>query len=136
MGVTLGPVFDKKFPDDDLFGNYSDGKDLVYGMTRFDEICAAKSVTLFSTLCGPDEDEIEEMAAELEEGETLEDTWFTCTDGLKTVTTIIGALETEKQWTKGFRPREVRDFVEQLRRLEEALTLGKKKKAKFYFLLC
>ena len=63
MGVTLGPVFDKKFPDDKLFGDYSDGKHLVYGMTRFDEICAAKSVTLFSTLCGPDEDEMEETPA-------------------------------------------------------------------------
>jgi len=136
MGVTLGPVFNKKFPEDRLFSIYTDGKDLFYGMSRFDEICAAKRVTLFSTLCGPNEDEIEAMVAELEEGETIEETWLSCADGVRTVGTIIRALESEKQWSKGFRPRELRSFVDQLRKLEELLNVGKKKRAKFYFLCC
>ena len=137
MGLTLGPVFDKKFPEDDLFSKFSaDGKFLLDGMSRFDEICTVKDVTLFSTLCGPDEDEMEAMAAELEEGETLEETWFTCADGLRTLSTIILALESEKEWAKGFRPREIRDFIVGLRKLEEVLSIGKKKKAKFYFLCC
>jgi len=68
MGLTLGPVFDKKFPEDDLFSKFSaDGKFLLDGMSRFDEICTVKNVPLFSTLCGPDEDEMEAMAEELEE---------------------------------------------------------------------
>jgi hypothetical protein len=136
VGVTLAPCFNKKFAGDDLFYKYSDGKDLLYGMSRFDEICAAKGATLFSTLCGPDEDEMEAMAAELKEGETLKETWFTCADGLRTVTTIIKALESEKQWLKRFRAREVRYFLDGLRKLEEALIIGKKKKAKFFFLCC
>ena len=136
MGVTLGPVFDKKFPGDSLFSEYTDGKDLMFGMGRFDEICSAKGVTLFSTLAGPDEAEIEALIAELKEGETLKDSWFSCVDGISTVSTLINALRTEKQWSKGFRPADVRSFISGLEKLEECLQLGKKKRAKFYLLCC
>ena len=136
MGVTLGPVFNKKFPEDKIFGQYTDGKDLVHAMSRFDEICAAKGVTPFSKLAGPDEDEMEAMAADLEEGEMFEETWFTCSDGIRTVRAIISALESEKKWSKGLRPYEVRNLLTCRRKLEEALDIGKTKKAKFYFLCC
>src|SRR5262249_47285442 len=86
MGVCLGLGFNKKFPEDDRWSKFTDGKSLLYGMSRFDEICADRGVTLFSTLAGPDDDEMERLAVELPEGETLEPTWFTCADGIRTVT--------------------------------------------------
>jgi hypothetical protein len=134
MGVCLGLAFDKKFPNDDAWSKYTDGKFLLHGMDRFDEICNAKKVTLFSALAGPDEDEMEALAAELAEGETLEITWFTCADGIRTVKTLIDAMKSDKQWSKGFRKNEVRDFIEGLQKLEECLEVGKKKRARFYLL--
>src|SRR5204862_7965410 len=99
-----------------------------------DEICSDKKVTLFSVLAGPTDDEMEALAAELAEGEMLEITWFTCSDGIRTVRALIDALQTEKKWSKGFRKNEVREFVETLQKLEECLDAGKKKKARFYLL--
>ncbi len=131
MGRGYFPIFDKKFVEDELFSDNCEGKALAKGMARFDEICVAKGISRFSTFCGPDEEELAAMAADLDEGETLDGAWFSCAVGLRTVRAIIDALDSEKQWSKGFRPREIRHFLEELRKLEESLSIAKKKRAKF-----
>ena len=39
MGLTLGPVYDKKFDGGGSFSKFTDGKDLLYSMDLLDEIC-------------------------------------------------------------------------------------------------
>lgn len=136
MGITLNPEFNKKFPECNLFRDFSDGKDLVHWMDRFDDICASEGVKHFSDFCyPPDEDELLELTADLNEGETIEEPWFGCAHGVRTVNTIIRAFESDKKWSKGIRAYEVRNLLNVLRKLEEVLMIGKKKRAKFY-LLC
>jgi hypothetical protein len=35
MGLTLGPVYDREFADNDAFATFTDGKDLVRYKARF-----------------------------------------------------------------------------------------------------
>jgi len=132
MGLTLGPAFDKKFEGADSFSKLTDGKDLVQALDLLDRICNEKGVTPFGTFA-PD---FEALAEALDSGEQLEEMWFDCADGLHTISALIEALRTEKKWSKGLRKNEVKGLVECLQELEKDLNIAKKKKARFYLLVC
>src|SRR5713101_4234085 len=97
MGVGITPHCEKEFPGSESFSKFTDGKDLVHSMGRLDEICMQNRLTPFSTFA-PDYDS---LACELSEGEVLEEICFDSADGLKTVSELIKALKSEKQWFKG-----------------------------------
>src|SRR4051794_8350468 len=115
MGLTLGPVFDKKLAGADSFSKFTDGKELVHALDLLDQICNEKGVTPFGTFA-PD---FEALADELEPGEKLDDLWFSCADGLRTVSALIEALQSEKQWPKGLRKNAIKGLIECLRELEK-----------------
>ena len=131
MGVALAPIFKREFPGDDSFEKATDGKNLSRNLDCLDEICADKSVTAFS-IFAPDWDE---LAAELPDEELSErDLWFSSADGLRTVSVLIAALQTEKQWSKGLRKNQVGYLLRDLLELERVLNVAKQKRAQFYLL--
>lgn len=132
MSAALSPVFSKKFPGADSFSKSSDGKAIVISMPRLDEICAAKGLTPLSTFA-PD---IDAIAEELPEGEVFDGILFSSTDGLRSVSGVIKALQSEKEWSKGIRKNDVGDLLRDLKELERLLKTAKQKRSKFYLLYC
>jgi hypothetical protein len=134
MGVGLGLAFDKESlrEEEKSFSKLTDGKLLVYVMPRLDELCEQHKVTPFSTFA-PDYDS---LAEELPEGETLDVIWFDINDGLKTITRLIKATDTDTEWSKGLTKRDKQLVIDSLQELDRLLKIGKRKKARFSFICC
>ena len=121
MGVPLALQFKKDIPKAD-FSKLYDGKRLTLFMDLLDEISKEHDLTPFSSF-------VEDDYAKVE-------SWFESEDGLQTVSAIIKAFQSEKQWSK--EPRKLKCFpslMAELKELERCLEIGKKKKMPFKFFL-
>ena len=117
MGVPLALQFKKDIPKAEFS---SDGKRLTLFMDLLDKISKENDLTPFSRFVEDD----------FGEGES----WFESADGLQTVSGIIKAFQSEKQWSK--EPRKLKCFASlmaELKELEHCLEIGKKKKIPFKF---
>lgn len=130
MGVCLSLTFDKSFPEGDSFSKFTDGKDLVDAMDRLDALCRKEDVTLFSGFA-PDYDS---LAEGLKKGESLDEIWFSSGDGLRTVSRLICATASDKEWSRGLAKSRAKLVIDCLKEIERLLKIGKRRKAKFYFL--
>jgi hypothetical protein len=130
MGVCISANFDKEIPDAD-FAEKSDGKAITLFIDLLDTVSREKGVSPFTSFALDEEGAIDQ----LEGDEELQEPWFECADGLRTVSVLVKALESETKWSK--EPKRLRQFgnlVNELKELERCLEIGKKKKARFYLM--
>ena len=131
VGVCLTTVFDKNFPGSEAFGEYTDGKSLVYCLARLDDLARQCSVTPISGFA-PD---YEDMADDYE-GPPIEEQWFDAAEGLHSVSAIIEATSGSTEWARGLAKLEAEEVLDCLRSLERVLAAGKEARARFYLLYC
>jgi len=131
MGVALGLVFDKQLPETKEFSEFTDGKDLASCIPVLDDICQERELVPFSTFA-PDFAELEE---ELPLEEVYGDnTYQSCAKAIRVINKILTVLETERKWAKELGKSRLKTVIATLKELDRLLTIGKKKKAKFYLL--
>lgn len=132
MGVSLVTMFEPDLPNADSFRKGTDGNWLVPFVSTLDKIAAAKGVAPFSRFI-PELDDLDgdELDPDEEGAGKVPELWSDPAEGLRTVSALVAAIQSEKRWSKGWPAAWVGEVVRCLGLLAKDLDVAQLAGARF-----
>lgn len=130
MSVVI--MFDPALPSADSFTEGTDGNSLVPFVSTLDKIASARGLAPFSRFI-PDLDDIDwdELDLDGDDAGKVPELWSDPAEGLRLISVLADAIQSEKRWSKGWQTEWVGEVVRCLGLLAEDLETAKRAGARF-----